>query len=123
MSKIIRLDIENNQQKSKKNDIVILNKNLQWSVSNEILTKNNYRPPYISDLQDIDILNKVLKTNAFTLENKCKFGLGIVTGNNEKHLKTAFSEGLEAIFTGKELHSFKFEKPKYYINFEPKNLQ
>lgn len=121
MSKIIRIDIETNT--NNEINIKILNNNIECLISNDILVKNNYRPPYITDLQDIDILDKISKTDSFTLENKCKFGLGIVTGNNDLHLKKHFFKGLEAIFTGKELNAFKFDKPKYYIDFEPQKLQ
>ena len=120
MSKIIRLDIDNSIAKPKVN---IFNKGLNWTVKNNALIKNSYRPAYISNLDDLAILNKILKTKSFTLEGKCRFGLGIVTGNNGHHLNGFQSEGFEAIYTGKELQHYKFLEPKYFINFIPEVLQ
>ena len=120
MSKIIRLEIENTDSKT---DIEVINRNIQWTIGKNILAKNGYRPPFISDVSEIEILDKILSVNAFTLQGKCKFGLGVVTGNNEAHLKEHFAEGLEPIFTGKELQPFRFTQPKYFIDFMPNTLQ
>ncbi len=120
MSKIIRLEIQNQDLKS---GIQIFNKNVNWTLEKNMLVKNGYRPAFISDVGEIDILDKIFSVNAFTLERKCKFGLGVVTGNNEAYLKDRFTDGLEPIFTGKELQLFKFTQPKYFIDFNPNALQ
>ncbi len=120
MSKIIRLDIDNN---TKKNEINVVYNDLNWLVGLDFLAKNNYKPPFISSKNDLYILEKVMSVASFNLAEKCRFGLGIVTGNNDLHLKTVQSEGFEPIFRGKDLQAFGFSAPKNYIAFAPEKLQ
>jgi 16S rRNA G966 N2-methylase RsmD len=119
MSKIIRVDIDFD---STDGDIQFCHRNFQWKIPLNILSLNQFRPPFISTQEDIDIITKVLDTNIFYLKKKCKFGLGIVTGNNDFHLKNYFGNGLEPIYTGKELTPFNFKEPVYSIDFIPERL-
>jgi tRNA1(Val) A37 N6-methylase TrmN6 len=118
MSKIIRLEIEN-----KPGGLEIINNDFHWTVPHNLLRGNAYRPPYLHTEIEATIIGKILNIDSFILQGKCKFGLGIVTGNNELNLKNNEDIDLEPIFTGKELLKFKFNKPKYYIDFKPENLQ
>lgn len=121
MSPIIRLEIEKTGSKS-----VIVREGKELEFSREQLVKNQYRPPFVSSVAEIETLEKILSTPSFTLERKCRFGIGIVTGNNRKHLMSDLSlikNKTEAIYTGKELYKFRFADPKYCIDFNPHILQ
>lgn len=119
MSKIIRLSIS----KSGTKNVNILRNGNRYIYTPEILKKNEYCPPYISDNNELKIIDKVLSSDYFTLKGLAEFGLGIVTGNNNKHLNLTRKSGMKPIYTGKELKAFYFTKPKYFINFNPEQLQ
>ena len=58
-----------------------------------------------------------------TLANKAKWGLGIVTGNNTKHLKQKRAKGYKAIYKGKDIKKGKINHAKYYILDDFSKLQ
>lgn len=51
------------------------------------------------------------------------FALGIVTGDNKNKVKKEMAEGLEPIYTGKDVKPFKLQDESSYILFNPKNFQ
>jgi predicted RNA methylase len=121
MSPIVRVEIE------KKGSLRIVARNgNQIEYSAKQAEKNQFRPPYVSSDEEIDKLEKILSVPSFRLEGKCKFGLGIVTGNNRKHLSIDIDSKIhkaELIYTGKELHKFFFSEPKFCIDYNPRILQ
>ena len=117
-SKVIRLELD----KSKDSSFNIFRNNQMISLSADLLQKNNFRPPAINSLAEMQLLEKILSKNYSRLSS-CTFGLGIVTGNNKKHLLDDKLLGTEAIFTGKELHPFAFSNARKFIIFNPKQLQ
>ena len=117
-SKVIRLELE----KSKDSSFNIFRNKHMISLSAELLQKNNFRPPAINSLAEMQLLEKILSKNYGRLKS-CTFGLGIVTGNNKKHLLDDKLLGTEAIFTGKELHPFAFSDARKFIIFNSKQLQ
>ena len=52
-----------------------------------------------------------------------RWGLGIVTGNNQTCLKTEQTDELEPIYTGKEIQPYRLSAPKRFIRFTPQNFQ
>jgi type I restriction-modification system DNA methylase subunit len=120
VSKIIRLDIDKN---STIEDIEIINKSISYSISRAILEKNEFRTPFLTHSIEKIILSHILELPTISLIGKCKFGLGIVTGNNEFHLLKEKTATSEPIFTGKELNEFQFDKCVNFIKFNPNNLQ
>ncbi len=117
-SKVIRLELD----KSKKSFFIVCRNNHCIELSAELLEKNNFRPPAINSLAEMQLLKKLLSKSSGRLSS-CTFGLGIVTGNNKKHLLDDKLIGTEAIFTGKELHPFAFSDARKFILFNPKQLQ
>ena len=88
--------------------------------------KNITAPDYIItgkiERKDALILKKIYSNKHITLSDAI-FALGIVTGNNKKHLlnkKTAISQ---AIYRGKDIEKYTLKKPVYYIDFKPKKYQ
>lgn len=66
---------------------------------------------------EVEIIYKVLSKGEVSLAGS-KWALGIVTGNNKKHLKELPGRGLEPIYTGKEVRPFYIDKPRYYVHFD-----
>lgn len=65
---------------------------------------------------EVEIIYKILSKGELSLAGS-KWALGIVTGNNKKHLKELPGQGLEPIYTGKEIRPFYIDKPRYFIHF------
>lgn len=51
------------------------------------------------------------------------WALGIVTGDNKNKVKKEKAEGLEPIYTGKQVGPFKLRDESSYILFDPENFQ
>lgn len=119
MSRIIRLEISHGKQ-----SITFVNDSETIKLEKDFLEKNEFRPPKISNFEELEKIKNILKTPAFYLKNKCEFGLGIVTGNNNEILKSfKTDENYLPIYTGKELKKFVFHDAKFYLKFNPEILQ
>lgn len=70
----------------------------------------------------LELLNQVKKKGTLSLMNS-RWGLGIVTGNNQTCLKTEQTDELEPIYTGKEIQPYRLSTPKRFIRFTPQNFQ
>ena len=75
----------------------------------------------ILDNKDVKILEHIYSIPYKTLE-KSKWGLGIVTGNNSKHITTNISNG-EKIYTGKEITPYILKDTDKYIVYERSKFQ
>lgn len=51
------------------------------------------------------------------------WALGIVTGDNKNKVKKEKAEGLEPVYTGKQVNPFKLQDESSYILFDPENFQ
>lgn len=85
-----------------------------------------------SDLGNIAIENLSMldKSIINKMESLCNdklyhstFALGIVTGDNKNKVKNEMAEGLEPIYTGKDVKPFKLKYESSYILFNPNNFQ
>jgi type I restriction-modification system DNA methylase subunit len=89
--------------------------------------KNIVPPDYIvsatSNTQDVLLMEKIYNTEHITLKNNTLFALGIVTGNNKKHLLSQKTENAEAIFRGKDIEKYVFSAPEYFMEFQPELYQ
>ena len=84
------------------------------------LTKNlNFN--LLSD-SDLEKVQKILSKGKYTLKDSI-WGLGIVTGNNKKHLKATQGKGFEPIYTGKDIEAYTLKTPKRYIKFKRSEYQ
>lgn len=106
----------------KKNQIDVYSKEgkKKIPISNFYETKNNIFN--FLEAEDIAILKKVKEKGKYNLEDSI-WALGIVTGDNNKKLKKEYQEGLEEIYTGKEVQPYLLKKSNYYIQYDRKNLQ
>lgn len=71
---------------------------------------------------DADIIQKIESLQHDDLTHS-RWALGIVTGDNKHKLKDIQSEGLEPIYTGKEIRPFNLEKERAYILYNPESFQ
>ena len=71
---------------------------------------------------DIGIIEKVELIQSADL-SKSIFGLGVVTGDNKTKLFSTPAEGLEPIYSGKEVEKYQLLPAKNYILFNRSNLQ
>lgn len=72
---------------------------------------------------DSAILSKIYSVNHTTLKEDATFALGIVTGNNEKHILHTNTDGSEAIYRGKDIQRFRYNQPECFIDFKPETYQ
>ena len=76
----------------------------------------------IYSYEDDNIVNMLDKGRYKDLSGS-KWALGIVTGDNKGKLKKENGEGLEPIFTGKDIGRYKLKEPSHYIEYKRENFQ
>lgn len=69
------------------------------------------------------LLNKIYATPHTTLQNQASWALGIVTGDNKKHIKLTPADDLEAVLKGSDLQPFGLKQASHFIKFEPSQFQ
>lgn len=106
--------------KKLQNNINIINKNNVLTVKKSAYEKNINNNFSIYDNKDVEIINKIYSKKYSDLKNS-KWGLGIVTGNNAKHISKN-TKG-EKIYTGKELTTYIIKDSEKYIKFERSKFQ
>jgi len=111
--------VELNHKKSKNmifedEDITSIPKSIFSALKNQIFVN-------LSE-DDIGIIEKVELIQSADL-SKSIFGLGVVTGDNKTKLFSTPSEGLEPIYSGKEVEKYQLLPAKNYILFDRSNLQ
>jgi site-specific DNA-methyltransferase (adenine-specific) len=70
--------------------------------------------------EDADVLQHLMSVPHITLKNKAEWGLGIVTGNNKKFIKSSPESGYIAVYRGSDIHP---EGLKEASNFIPSDLK
>ncbi|MBF0118816.1 MAG: N-6 DNA methylase [Desulfobacterales bacterium] len=118
MSESIRLELDLKD----KNDHLDV-----YSKDNMLLNRINYSslkyPDFIisataSD-KEANVILKVFNIKHYLLKNNAKFALGIVTGNNKKHILANPTVSSEPIFRGKDIKPFIYGTPECFIEFNP----
>lgn len=89
--------------------------------SKEILDVDNFVISKLSNM-DKEIINRIFKSQYNTLADSI-WALGIVTGDNSGKLKMAEAEGLEPIYTGKEISEYRLMPVKNYIKYDRNSFQ
>lgn len=104
------------------NDIKIITKNKTTKINKNIYIKNkSYNFNLISNKDD-KIIKKIYSVPHSTLKGSL-WGLGIVTGNNSKHIYNKKIKNSEIIFSGKEVSPYILNKSDKYIIFDRNNFQ
>ena len=95
--------------------------NAHIALSEEDRTSGNIVLETFNSL-DNSIIEKMESLCHDTLSHSL-WALGIVTGDNKNKVKKEKAEGLEPIYTGKQVGPFKLRDESSYILFEPENFQ
>jgi type I restriction-modification system DNA methylase subunit len=93
-----------------------------------ILHQKNITAPYYivsatSKANDTEIIDQIYKAPHCDLGKDTIFALGIVTGNNVRHLNTQKTNKSEAIYRGKDITKYKFGDPQMFLVFHPELYQ
>lgn len=72
--------------------------------------------------QDLEIVEKVKSFGKYDL-SKSIWALGVVTGDNKKKIHHEKSDGMEKIYTGKEIHPYFLSDSENYIFYKREELQ
>lgn len=119
------ITIEMYKSKCINDSFEIIFKNAKYNCKQErfSLNPNSIFDIYITN-DDEKILNKVNNFPNFSLADNTEWALGIVTGDNEKHIKqNKLDENFEPIYKGSDIHPFKLNNAKNFIHFNPDNYQ
>lgn len=95
--------------------------NAHIALSEEDRTSGNIVLETFNSL-DNSIIEKMESLCHDTLSHSL-WALGIVTGDNKNKVKKEKAEGLEPIYTGKQVSPFKLRDESAYILFDPENFQ
>ncbi len=68
------------------------------------------------DDDEAKVINYLYSKPHLTLENKAIWGLGIVTGNNKKYLKSELALGLIPVFKGSDITKNGLKEPSHFIS-------
>jgi type I restriction-modification system DNA methylase subunit len=94
-----------------------------WQLPRKSILPPDYIVSATSNDKDALLIEKIYTNKHSTLQNDALFALGIVTGNNKKHLLNKKTEKTEAIFRGKDIEKYTFLEPGYFIEFHPELYQ
>jgi hypothetical protein len=68
---------------------------------------------------DNEIIKRIFSKKNLFLKNNAVFALGIVTGNNEKHIIPVKTDKTEPIYKGKDIQRFHYSTASCFIEFCP----
>ncbi|MBN2776727.1 MAG: Eco57I restriction-modification methylase domain-containing protein [Bacteroidales bacterium] len=102
--------------------VAIKTKHNYYSIPQDVFLKTKGSVYEIKiDNEKRKLIEKIYSIPHKTLKNNAKWTLGIVTGNNNKHLYTKHTKGLEPIYRGSDIDFYRIKTPKYFINFSNSN--
>jgi predicted RNA methylase/predicted site-specific integrase-resolvase len=120
---VIRLDVvkekpsQNNKISAEKNDVI-------YEIEQVRLQNNaDYILNVFTDTTDISLFEKAYGLKHTTLKNNAEWALGVVTGDNKKHLSSIKNKTNEPILTGKDIKKFTAVSAQNFIEFNPDNFQ
>jgi len=88
-----------------------------------LIANHDYVFDVFSNDQDMAIISKVYAFDHVTLADNAEWALGVVTGDNKKHLSGERSRSAEPILTGKDIKRFVTNEPKNFIEFDVEKFQ
>ena len=87
----------------------------------EVLSRKDFLFSFLSE-EDRQILQKVQKQKVFFL-NSDGFALGIVTGDNRGKIREHCADGMERIFTGREVGRYLLKPAVKFLHYDRKSFQ
>lgn len=120
-SRVIAIHLKK-REKLEHNTIAIETVNRNHTIcQNDFQKTKNYIFEIDIDNEKRKLIEKIYSTPYLSLKNNAKWALGIVTGNNNKHLSSRQTDGLEPIYKGSEIDFYQLKEPVNYINFSHSN--
>ena len=118
----VRIDLVN--KKTDNNSFIAEKKDILFHPEQiRLLSNKDFIFDVFTDTSDYELTDKVFSVKHSTLKDNAIWALGIVTGDNKKHLKENSSSDLEPILTGKDIKRFCTRKPSKFIRFTPNKFQ
>ena len=109
---------------SSRDTILIQNRNNEhYEIDKKNLSPPDYLIPIISNNYENTIIDLIFSNFTGRLENCTDFALGIVTGNNAKHLLRKPLADSEPIYRGKDIIPYFYKNPECFISFNPNIYQ
>ena len=115
------VDIECGNRKDK-NKFLVYYKNTQKEVSIKTIYETENLIFNLLSEEDLSIVQLVKNKGKYSLKNSI-WALGIVTGDNKGKLFSNYHNGLEKIYTGKEIQPYTLLPCKNYILYDRASLQ
>ena len=115
------VDIECCPSHKTENFIVCKGGNEQVLPLHTVYETENYNFNFLNE-KDLAIIQTVKGVGYYFLKDSI-WGLGIVTGDNKKKLFSEPSDGMEKIYTGKEIQPYRLSPAQKYISYDRSNLQ
>lgn len=107
------------------NSISFVQENRSLSMPQNALERMPHHNFLPLQAQDRQILYHIWQQEHDNLAHST-WGLGIVTGNNDKYVMSAPTDSdqqVEPLITGKEIHPYMVDEPQRYLKFERANFQ
>lgn len=89
----------------------------RWLVDKKVYRSQKDSVFRLSQSRDEEIISAVSEKGQYDLRGS-SWAIGVVTGDNKKHLATAAFPGSEPIITGKEVAPFRLLPPTRHIRYE-----
>lgn len=123
MTKVIALRVANAQSNAKHQIKLIFKGSSFLSTQENYLKTPQAEISLNSNPHSLRLLNLIEENSKMSLKNNAIWGLGIVTGNNEKYLKTQSNSKTQPVVKGVDIRRFQFEKVQTHLLFEPDKFQ
>ena len=105
-----------------KTSVVSMEGTVSTSLSKEMIRSLKNSIFTFLTTEDIEIIEQARSVGQLSM-GSCKFGLGVVTGDNEKWLSDSCGPRMEPIYSGKEVDRFRLLEAKQFIEFDRQNFQ
>lgn len=124
LSPAIRVDIIKRPPSKKMETRVFFRNGRVHAVPQERFCRNrNYIIDAWMTEQENMVIQKIYKFPHVTLAGKAEWALGIVTGDNRRHLFDGCKKGMEPVYRGKDIEKYRLKKPGVFICFAPERFQ
>lgn len=119
---VVRIDLI--KKKADKNTFIAEKDDLRFQHEQiRLLTNKDLIFDVFTDTDDCMLVDKVFSVKHCTLKDNAIWALGVVTGDNKKHIQENKNSDLEPILTGKDIKRFRTNEPSKFIKFIPDEFQ
>lgn len=121
-TRVISIHVKN--RKNPKDNIVNIqtkDKSLKINQDRFLKAKHNVFNIKIDNYSE-KLITKIYSVPHKTLKNHAEWALGIVTGDNKRHLKSTNDGSLEPIYKGSDVNYYYLKNPESFINYDRQSL-